>query len=339
MAQAELYPLRFEPLFRQYLWGGRRLATVLHKPIGPDGVYAESWEVADHGEDQTRVQAGPLAGRALHELWEDDPVGLLGDVPAAQRERFPLLLKFLDAHERLSVQVHPDDEQAARQDPPDYGKTECWYILHADPGSRIYAGLAEGIDRAAFEKAIAEGRVVACLHAFEPQAGDVVFLPARTVHALGAGILVAELQESSDTTYRIYDWDRRGPDGRPRPLHIGEALEVIDFARGPIEPARPVPVGEEGRERLAACAHFVWDRWCVSRPIRIGDGRSGHLITCVGGAVTVSGDPSGRPLEKGETIVLPASCGAVGITPVGADPAVLLDAYVPCDGKRSEHAA
>ncbi|MCA9268615.1 MAG: class I mannose-6-phosphate isomerase, partial [Planctomycetales bacterium] len=214
----ELYPLRMQPLFRRYLWGGRRLQTVLDKPLGSGDDYAESWEIVDHGADQSVVAAGPLAGKPLADIVAQHTRELFGrHAPLAQ---FPLLFKLLDCNRNLSVQVHPNDQQAAALDPPDLGKTEAWVILDAAPGSVIYAGLERDCDAAALEQAISAGRVDACLGRFEPQRGDCVFIPAGTVHALGAGLLVAEIQQASDTTFRLFDWNRVGADGRPRPLHL-----------------------------------------------------------------------------------------------------------------------
>ncbi len=324
-----LYPLRFRPIFRQYIWGGRRLETLLGKRLGEGEHYAESWEVVDHGADQSVVSAGPLAGRSLHELVERWGMELLGRA-GERRDRFPLLLKFLDAQRDLSVQVHPDDTQAARLDPPDYGKTEAWYVIHADPGSRIYAGLKAGVDRSTFERAIADGRVVECLHVVEPKPGDCLFVPARTVHALGAGVLVAELQQSSDTTYRIYDWDRLGADGRPRELHIAQALEVIDFERGPIEPVT-MPA-DAGDQVLVRCSAFTWRCRRLGRrsaSFQWPSSTSFHLLTVIDGSVRVSGDPTGEPLGRGQTMLIPAAC-PVRVELV-CERAVVLDGYVDPD--------
>src|SRR3954465_8905730 len=192
-----LPPLRFAPLFKRYLWGGRRLASLLNKPIGEGDDCAESWEVADHGEDQTVVVGGPLAGMTLAEGLASYGQDLLGR--HAPRSRFPLLFKFLDCRRVLSVQVHPGDAAAAKQGPPDLGKTEAWVILAAEPGSLVYAGLKRGFDRAALEREVNRGTTELCLHKFEPQVGDCIFIPAETVHALGAGLVVAEIQQASDT--------------------------------------------------------------------------------------------------------------------------------------------
>ena len=177
-----LYPLRFKPIFRQYIWGGRRLESSLGKSIGPDGRYAESWEVVDHGEDQSVVEAGSMAGTTLSTIVRDYKEQLLGGQSHSQ---FPLLFKFLDANRDLSVQVHPNDAQAAKQTLPDLGKTEAWVILDAEPGSKVYAGLLDGIDRETLARHIQNGTAEECLHVMTPQAGDCIFIPAGTVHALG----------------------------------------------------------------------------------------------------------------------------------------------------------
>ena len=242
------HPLRFEPIYKQYLWGGTRLRTVLGRDLDPRQTYAESWDICDHDADQSRVLAGPLAGATLHELFLEHRREVLGEqvppTPSGLPSRFPLLLKYLDAARDLSFQVHPDDAMAAKLDPPNLGKSEAWIVLEAEPGSLIYAGLHEDIDRSALAEAIRRGTCQECVHAFEARPGDCVFIPAGTVHALGAGLLVAEIQEASNTTFRLFDWNRVGPDGKPRPLHVQQGLEAADFARGPVEPLRR-PISEQ----------------------------------------------------------------------------------------------
>jgi mannose-6-phosphate isomerase len=316
--------LRFDPIFRRYLWGGRRLATHLHKPLGPGDDYAESWEIVDHGADQSVVRAGPLAGATLGELVRERRRELLG--PHAPAGPFPLLLKFLDCQRTLSVQVHPDDEQAARLVPPDLGKTEAWVVLAAEPESRIYAGLRAGVDRATFAAALAEGRSEACLHEFHPRVGDCVFIPAGTVHALGAGLLIAEIQQASDTTYRLFDFNRVDASGKPRPLHIAEGLAVTDFTRGPVAPQRPERVAPD-RERLVACDKFVLDRVTLDAPGVIGGDERFHLLAVVEGELAVAGDPVAAPLAGGDSALLPAAAGAANVAPRGQT--VFLDVYLP----------
>ena len=319
-----LYPLRFRLLVRRYIWGGRRLETCLGKAIGPGNDYAESWEVCDHGADQSIVDQGPLADASLGELVRCRGQELLGR--AAPQDRFPLLVKFLDAAHALSVQVHPDDEQAARQTLPDLGKTEAWIILAAETGSKVYAGLRPGVDRQQLAAAIAEGTCEQLLHSFQPQPGDCLFIPAGTVHALGNGLLVAEVQQSSDTTFRLFDWNRAGPDGRPRPLHVEQGLAVTDFQRGPINPQKPQPTDRPWVSRLVECDKFTIDRWDFAERQTIGGDQRFHIVCVLEGAVRITGDPHAEPLPKGGTALLPASLGSVALEPLGRT--VLLDAYV-----------
>ncbi|MGB1815367.1 MAG: type I phosphomannose isomerase catalytic subunit, partial [Rubripirellula sp.] len=203
------YPLTFAPVLKQTIWGGRLLGDHLKKPIGSAADYAESWEVVDHGEDQSIVQNGVLAGKTLKQLIRNNADWLLGSKTGM--DSFPLLLKYLDCNRVLSVQVHPDDEYALKMPMPDLGKTEAWYIVAAAPESLIYAGLKEGVDSSTLQAAIKNGTTEDALHSFHPSAGDIVFIPAGTVHALGAGLLVAEIQQSSDTTFRLFDWNRTNP--------------------------------------------------------------------------------------------------------------------------------
>ncbi len=322
---ATLYPLRFVPVFRRYVWGGRRLGKILGKPIGLGNDYAESWEVVDHGEDQSRVAAGALAGMTLNEVANLYGKELLGR--HYPQPRFPLLFKFLDCDKTLSVQVHPNDQQAAKLDPPDSGKTEAWVVLAAEPGSVIYAGLKRGFDRAALEREVARGTCELCLHRFEPEPGDCVFLPAGGIHALGAGLMIAEIQQASDVTFRLYDWNRLGTDGQPRPLHVQQALDVIDYQRGPINPQRPQPTDRRYVSRLAECDKFVLDRWEFDEPHPIGGDDRFHLISVLHGAIEVAGDPTHRPLNAGQTMLLPAEADRIQLVPDGST--TLLDIYLP----------
>jgi len=321
----DLYPLRFRPILKQYIWGGRRFQSVLGRQLGPGPNYAESWEICDRADDQSIVSAGPLAGTKLRDLVGNRGPELLGR--HHPQGRFPLLLKFLDAAKSLSVQVHPNDEQAALLAPPDTGKSEAWVVMAAEPGGTIYAGLKAGVDCAELETAIRQGRCETCLHAFQAAVGDCVFLPAGTVHALGAGLLVAEVQQPSDTTYRLSDWNRLGTDGKPRELHIEQGLAVVDFARGPVGPRQPRPTGRPSVDRLLECEKFVVDRRQFERVESIGGDRRCHIIAVLRGAVEIEGDAVAEPLTVGGTVLLPASLGEISLK--ARDPAVLLDAYLP----------
>ena len=328
-----LYPLRFEPTFRQYIWGGRRLGELLGKPIGDGEDYAESWEIVDHGADQSVVSAGPFAGVSLGELVKNRKRDLMGDV--ASGESFPLLFKLLDCNRDLSVQVHPTDDQGKLLVPPDLGKTEAWVILDALPGSKVYAGLKRGFDREAVAREVARGTVEVCLHTIEPAPGDCLFIPAGTVHALGAGLLVAEIQQSSDTTYRLFDWNRLGPDGSPRQLHVEQSLDVIDYEAGPVHVQQPESTEDPNVERLVACDKFVLDRCQIDGTMILGKNqqsieRGFHILNVIAGAVCLEHDQTDRPLTRGESALVPASCLPLKVsTEAGAGRTLLLDAYLP----------
>ena len=323
-----MYPLRFEPLFRRYLWGGRRLAEVLNKPIGDESA-AESWEVVDHGPDQSVVAFGPLAGTSLHELVENQGEQLLGkaladqlqstSIPDQLRGRFPLLLKFLDANKDLSVQVHPDDTFGATLDPPDLGKTEAWYVMHADPGAKIYSGLKAGTTEDSFRQAIEDNQFEDVLHSFEPNAGDCVFIPAGTMHAIGAGLLIAEIQQASDTTFRIYDWARVDKDGKSRPLHIDQGVAATDFSRGPVNASASVPQTDElgqAFSQLVACDKFVMNRRSINDSIQVGGDGKFRILAVTQGSIEIENDPATEPLQMGQTALLPACLPATRLKPV-----------------------
>lgn len=317
--------LRFRPLMKRTIWGGRRLGTQLGKPIGSESDYAESWEIVDHGEDQSVVAEGPWEGLPLAELIRREPQWLLGPAAAgvagnglaegqaggqpAAGNRFPLLLKYLDCNRVLSVQVHPDDAYARTLSPPDLGKTEAWYIVSAEPDSLVYAGLKPAVDRESLAEAIREGRTEETLHSFHPQPGDCLYIPAGTVHALGSGLVVAEIQQSSDTTFRLFDWNRVDTEGRSRPLHIEQALDVTDYASGPVSP-RQVDSEASGWQTLVACDKFVLRslRQGADQPIA-GDGRF-HLLTVPHGEAVIEGWEEPVRLGVGDSGLIAAGAGA-----------------------------
>lgn len=317
--------LRFRPQFRRYLWGGRRLGTMFGKPIGEGDDYAESWEIVDHGNDQSVVEAGPLAGYTLRRLIRNHGPEILGR--HAGLASFPLLLKLLDCNRTLSVQVHPNDTQAARLTPPDLGKTEAWVVLAAEPDSKIYAGLLRGVDRAELAEAIAAGKCEDCLHVILPQPGDCVFIPAGTVHALGAGLVIAEIQQASDTTFRLFDWNRVDAEGIPRPLHIEQSLAATDYLRGPVSPQVPHPLGEPGVERLVECDKFILDRLRLDGERMIGGDDRMHMLVVVAGAVEAESDPTAEVLAAGQSALIPAAAGKVTLRTQGS--AMVLDIHLP----------
>lgn len=317
----EFYPLSFEPIFQSYIWGGRRLETALGKSLPADGKdYAESWEVVDHDDGQSIVAAGPLQGTSLAQLVREHGQELLGK--HHPQSKFPLLFKFLDCQRNLSVQVHPNDQQGSLLDPPDLGKTEAWVIMAAEPGSQLYAGLKSGVDRDQFERELRNGTAESCLHVVEPAVGDCIFIPAGTVHALAEGLVVAEIQQSSNTTFRLYDWNRVDAEGKSRPLHIEQGLAVTDFERGPVDPQEP-QIAADGVERLVSCEKFVLDRRNFQGSTTIGGDDACHIVAVLKSSVQC-GD---FEFPAGKTFLLPAACGEV--TLVASSDAILLDMYLP----------
>jgi len=310
-----LYPLKFAPIFKTAVWGGRRLATMF--PSAPaEGPVAEAWILSDQADELSRVTNGPLAGTTLRDLVHERRSELLGE--AAGDDVFPLLLKFIDARDRLSVQVHPDDEGARRLAGAPRGKTEAWVVTRAEPGSQIYAGFRPGVTREQFEAALGAGTTEELLHTFEPKVGDCLFLPAGIVHAIGGGLMVFEVQQTSDVTFRLHDWDRvDAKTGRPRELHVEQALACTDFASGPRRPAWPSldHAGPVQRERLVQCEYFRLYRYGGSRPfVHDGVGAASVLVG-LEGELTVRGGGREEVLRPGEVLLLPAALGRVECIP------------------------
>jgi len=323
---SDLYPLRFQPVYKNYIWGGRRFATALGRELSGDGVYAESWEVADHPDGESIIAAGPLAGKSLGELCQSRGAELLGK--HHPQSIFPLLLKYLDANQNLSLQVHPDDQCAAAMGLTDPGKTEAWYIMDAEPGSCLWAGFAEPVDRDVVEETLGTGSVEHLLHRVEPQTGDCIFVPAGTVHAIGAGLLVAEIQQMSNNTFRLSDWGRVDAQGNPRPLHIEQGVRAIDYTSGPVEPTRGQPTETPGVTRLVGCDKFVLDRWQVQGRNRIEGENRCLILTVTAGRLLVKGDLM-SPLRRGQTVLIPAAWGSVELESQGDSPAQFLVAGLP----------
>lgn len=321
------FPLRFVPQLRPMVWGGRRLGELLGKHLPTDEPYGESWEVSDHPLHRSIAANGPATGRTLHELMATQAEAILG--PATARQ-FPWLIKFLDCHDWLSVQVHPDAKTVQRLLPGEGSKTEAWFVLHAEPGSRIYAGLVPGTDEARLRRALREGNVADCLHHFAPRPGDCIYLPAGTVHAVGGGVLLAEVQQTSDATFRLFDWNRRDAQGRQRPLHIEEAIASIDWNRGPVEPVHAAgfmrpdeSVRATERQQLVQSPYFALEYVQSCEPLMLGGtGRLRALIVVRGQGRWAS--PSGSAvIERGQVWVLPAALPPIECSPQGVLGAVL----------------
>ena len=317
--------LEFQPIVKRARWGGRRLGTILGKPIGPHSDAAESWEIVDRESDQSVVIGGPWQGWTLHRLVEALAGDLLGR--HAGEPRFPLLVKYLDTRDRLSVQVHPNDEQAANLHARERGKTEAWVILHADPGSRLHVGLNRGVDRPALESAVVAGTIEQCLHSFPVQAGDCVHVPAGTVHAIGEGIVLAEIQQTSDLTFRLFDWNRVGSDGSQRPLHIASALDCTDYTRGPVDPVTPVVVERFERRRieeLVCNPHFALRRHSAAEPLTLPPADHCRVLMLLAGEAELLCGPQRRALAFGATLLLPAAAPETRISPAAASAEIIL---------------
>jgi len=319
MNQIPLYPLRFEPIYQYRLWGGRRLANLLSAPLPGDGPIGEAWLLSDRDDHPSLVADGPLKGRTIGQLLKQSPEQLLGKL-AGRFRRFPLLLKFLDARNTLSVQVHPSDRQTKYLPAGETGKTEAWVVLKTGPESRIYAGLKPTATADVLRRAIAKHTLANHLAGFRPKPGDGVFLPAGTVHSLG-DLVVFEVQENSDVTFRLYDWGHvDAKTGQPRPLQVDQAMACIDFAQGAIGPVVPMvdEVKPVLRERLFDCEHFELWRFCAESPFRVGAERTPRVLVCLAGNGQVKHDGANYAIGKGDVLLLPAVVGACLCRPRGS---------------------
>ena len=322
-------PLVFDPYFRPQIWGGRRLERYLGKPLPAEGTFGEAWVLSAQSLHVSRVAEGPLQGVPLTELWASYADELVGRLHAAPPQ-FPLLLKFLDCRELLSIQVHPDDRIAGQLCPGELGKTEAWVVIEAEPDARIYAGLRRGTTQSDLERHLDAGTLAECLHSFVPEKGQCILLRAGTVHAAGGGVLMAEVQQSSDATFRLFDWNRPGPEGKPRALHRQEALASIDWSAGPVRPVAGSPIsglpGGNRGERLVACPYFWIDRFRLAAPLDLPYPERLSIWMVLEGAAELSSAASGyrRRFSAGETVLAPASTGSLHWAPTAEHGAATL---------------
>jgi mannose-6-phosphate isomerase len=317
--RVSLYPLRFEPIYQYRLWGGRRLAGFLTASL-PSGPIGEAWILSDRDDHASQVADGPLKGQTIGQLLEHFPEQMLGKL-AHRFQRFPLLLKFLDVHEMLSVQVHPTKANTNLLPPGETAKTEAWVVLEAGTGSHIYAGLKAGTTAASLRRALENGTVVELLAGFAPKPGECVFLPAGTVHALGDDVVVFEIQQNSDVTFRLYDWGHVDEKtGKPRTLQVEQAMACIDFAEGAV--GRVAPVVEATipvkREKLFDCERFRLWRLRGDSPFCVGAADLPRVLVCIEGRGLVEHDGAAYGVGKGDVFLLPAAIGACAFRPSGA---------------------
>ncbi len=320
-------PLIFQPLLKRARWGGRRLTTCLNKNLGQENDYAESWEISDLHADQSIVEQGEYMGWSLHRLVEERSSELLGE--HASLNQFPLLMKFLDAQDRLSLQVHPNNSQAKMIDEKENGKAEAWVIIDAIPGSRLYTGLKKDVTQTIFEEALCTRTSERCLHSYEVHSGDVIFNPAGTVHAIGEGILLAEVQQPSDITFRLFDWKRLDSNGKLRDLHINEGLTCINFEQGPVNPTPPqiLSEGKYSLEELVRCEQFIIRRHQATVSFCLSTENRFRALMVLAGMASLQVASKKFHLSTGSTILIPASCKDVTILP--QPNLLLIESFMP----------
>ena len=310
-----LYPLRFEPIYQYRLWGGRRFADLLTAPL-PSGPVGEAWLLSDRNDHASQVADGPLKGQTIGQLLKQFPEQMIGKL-AHRFQRFPLLLKFLDVHEMLSVQVHPTKANKNLLPAGETPKTEAWVVLQAGAQSRIDAGLKIGTTAASLRLALKNKTVVDLLAGFTPKPGDAIFCRAGTVHALG-DVVVFEIQQNSDVTFRLYDWDHVDPKtGKLRALDVDKAIACIDFAKGPVGAVAPVveTTAPVERERLFDCEHFLLWRLRGESPFTVGAVDVPRVLVCIGGAGEVEHNGASYAMQKGDVVLLPAVIGVCSFRP------------------------
>lgn len=301
--------LKFEPIYKEKIWGGRKLES-LGRAL-PPGKIGESWEISDYGTDLSVVQNGPLKGRTLRECFQLYRKEIFGSV-FKEDESFPLLVKIIDAEDKLSVQVHPDEEYALKHDPESYGKKECWFILSAELNSEIVCGFSRNLSRNEYELMINENRAEEPLYYRKVKAGEVFLIEPGTVHAIGPGNLILEVQQSSDSTYRVYDYGRIGDDGRPRPLHLKKALDVLNFNKSNGTERLTDKVINKQRSLLTLNDKFRIEKIIFSESIQIPmmyDIPLFHILAVTDGNMTIED----MPLNRGDTVLLSADGLVEGI--------------------------
>jgi mannose-6-phosphate isomerase len=323
-----LYPLRFEPLYQYRPWGGRRLSNLLRGPLPGDNPIGEAWLLSDRGEHPSVVADGPLEGQTISQLLERFPQQLLGKLSGHFRH-FPLLLKFLDVRTSLSVQVHPSDAYRELIPAGDTGKTESWVVLETGRKARIFAGLKSVASTAALRQAIADGTLPDRLASFTPKSGDAVLIPAGTVHSL-SDVVVFEVQQNSDVTFRLYDWDHFDPEtGRRRALQVDQALACIDLGQGAIAPTPPWVEETKPalRERLIQCDKFRVTRIRAELSFTVGAEQLPRVLVCLAGEGQLEDAGRMYAFGKGDVLLLPAQVGECSCHPDGA--ATLLEISLP----------
>lgn len=307
------YPLKFKPIFKDYLWGGRNLLK-LDKPLPKENI-AESWEISTHDAGESIIANGKFNHVLLKDLIDLYPNEVLGsNVTCSEKRGFPLLIKFIDANDSLSVQVHPDDYYANKFEDGQCGKNEMWYVLDAKDNSKLVCGLKKGITKEIFKDSIKNNEVSKCLNYVDVKPGDIINIPAGTVHAIGDGILICEIQQSSNLTYRIYDYDRKDKCGRKRPLHVDKALEVINFnernVKSKYKGVKCIINSTCYKTYIALTKKFSVEIYKIKGQTSMDTKfQSFHSYTCIGGNGQIVYGDGFEQFGIGETILVPSALG------------------------------
>jgi mannose-6-phosphate isomerase len=329
MDKTRLYPLRLEPIYQYRLWGGRRLASLLSVPLPGDGPIGEAWVLSDRTDHQSQIANGPLKGQTIGQVMKQFPESLMGKL-SSRFTRFPLLLKFLDAHEMLSVQVHPSDAHPDLIPAGDTAKTEAWVVVEAEKGSQIYAGLKSSTTPGSLSESLKDGTIAERLVSISPKSGDAVFIPAGTVHTLGNDVVVFEVQQNSDVTYRLYDWGHIDSVTKElRPLQVDQALACIDFGSrnsGLVTPRVETTMPVE-RERLFDCAAFLLWRVRGQAQFTVGAIAEPHVLVGIEGSGRIMHDGTPYAVGQGDVWLLPAEVGVCAFEPSGE--ATMLEIAIP----------
>lgn len=342
-------PLQFKPILKEKIWGGDALERVLGKAAPPDTAIGESWELSDVAGNESVSISDPYRGTALGKIVASDPGAIVGSIPRFRG--FPLLYKFIDAHAKLSVQVHPDDAQAKALGFGEFGKSECWYIIDAKPGAQVVCGFAHGVSRDDLRHAAGSDKIVSLLNFVDVSAGDVVFVPGRTVHAVLGGVLFYEVQETADNTFRLYDWDRLDKDGKPRTLHVKESLEIVDTTWHEHHKIPPVVFEQTAaftHSFRVACRYFALEEYRFLRPAEVAlpAKRSFRVITVCSGNLRLFHEAASSFLRKGDTVLVPACLTDVRIAAeegamvlLSSVPDLLSEVVAPLSAKGVSHEA
>lgn len=305
-----MYPLFFYDVYKDYIWGGRNLKRFGKKL--PSGITGESWEISCHPDGPGIVCEGPCKGKKLEDLINEYPEEIMGKyIVKSFGKVFPLLVKFIDAENKLSVQVHPDDDYALVHE-NENGKNEMWYILAAKPGAKLIYDVKKDTSKSEFKRKLTEGNPEDCLNFVNVKEGDIIYIPAGLIHAIGEGIVLIEIQQNSNSTYRVYDYNRKGKDGKLRPLHIDKAMDVINFehaGRRAVYSGLTIESSDCDRKILSASKYFCAEEWRLKTGVNIRtNNQKFYIVTCIEGKAEIKTGDFASIIEKGRSCLIPAAC-------------------------------